>query len=192
MSNELVSAINKSVPAARAQLLAPIESGDSSILVAPESILEVAKFLLTYSAAPFRVLEVISGVDYPEYIEVVYVLATFDPNNSQEILLKTRLTDKANAALESVTSVWLSADWQERECYDMLGVTFKNHPDPRRILCPDDWEGHPLRKDYAVQKYYRGMEVNPLAKSNPEDRMFGEKQKLSEAEILKQALAKGM
>jgi NADH-quinone oxidoreductase subunit C len=59
----------------------------------------------------------------------------------------------------TVSSLWRTADWHEREAYDLFGIVFDGHPDPRRILCPDDWEGWPLRKDYVVQEYYHGIRV---------------------------------
>lgn len=80
--------------------------------------------------------------------------------------------------VESVCDVWKSADFQERETYDMLGVEFIGHPDMRRILCPEDWEGFPLRKDYVVQEVYQGMEVNPAHKINQGDFDFMAKAKL--------------
>ncbi|MBL7666213.1 MAG: NADH-quinone oxidoreductase subunit C [Bacteriovoracaceae bacterium] len=175
--NDLAQFINSKVPSAAAKVNAAAEAVcDSAIEVAPASILDVAKSLKDNSKYPFNVLQVISGVDYPDHIEVNYMFANFDLNNAYEFTLKTKVKNKNDAKLESISSVYKAADWQERECYDMLGVTFNNHPDHRRILCPDDWEGFPLRKDYVVQKVYRGMEVNPDAKMNWGDREFAKRQ----------------
>ena len=124
----------------------------------------------------FKVLEVITATDFKEYIELAYVVATFDPKNNHEVIIKTRL-DRAKPEIESVDSVWKSANFLERECYDMMGVIFANHPDFRRILCPEDWTGFPLRKDYVVEAVYNGMVVNPEKKMNIPDREFAEKQK---------------
>jgi NADH-quinone oxidoreductase subunit C len=174
---KLKDLINTNVSSANAQVL-KAEVGMSSILVNADSILKVCQFLRDNKQKPFNVLQVISGVDYLEYIEVNYMLANFDLNNAYDFVLKVRLTDRVNPSLESVVSVWPAANFQERECYDMLGVTFKNHPDHRRILCPDDWEGFPLRKDYNAPKYYNGMEVFPDSKMNLEDREFIVRQKM--------------
>lgn len=173
----LKNLINSNVSSANAQLL-KAEVGFSSILVDGESILKVCQFLRDNNQKPFNSLQVISGVDYLEYIEVNYMLANFDLDHAYEFILKARVTDRVAPVLESVVSVWAAANYQERECYDMLGVTFKNHPDHRRILCPDDWEGFPLRKDYNAQKYYNGMEVYPDSKMNLEDREFIIRQKM--------------
>ena len=61
--------------------------------------------------------------------------------------------------MTSVVEVWKTANWLEREVYDLLGIKFENHPDLRRILLPTDWEGYPLRKDYKLQEYYHGIKV---------------------------------
>jgi len=169
--------INSNVSSANAQVL-KAEVGTSSILVNAESILKVCQFLRDNKQKPFNVLQVISGVDYLEYIEVNYMLANFDLNNAYDFVLKVRVSDRVSPSVDSVVSVWPAANFQERECYDMFGVTFKNHPDHRRILCPDDWEGFPLRKDYNAPKYYNGMEVFPDSKMNLEDREFIIRQKM--------------
>ena len=174
---KLKDLINTNVSSANAQVL-KAEVGMSSIVINADAILKVCQFLRDNKQKPFNVLQVISGVDYLEYIEVNYMLANFDLNNAYDFVLKVRLTDRVNPSLESVVSVWPAANFQERECYDMLGVTFKNHPDHRRILCPDDWEGFPLRKDYNAPKYYNGMEVFPDSKMNLEDREFIVRQKM--------------
>jgi NADH-quinone oxidoreductase subunit C len=147
------------------------EAGDHSITVNSSDILKVCE---TLKADGFKVLHVISGVDYPErnVIELSYMLSDYTQN--RDLMLKTEVA-REGASLDSVSGVWKAANWQEREAYDMLGMTFNNHPDHRRILCPDDWEGHPLKKDYVVQEVYNGMTVNPAEKVNTEDHFFGKK-----------------
>lgn len=193
MHNELATLINGAVSGANACVINPPEdgAGDSSILVDASKIFEVCEFLKSNDQYPFPVLQVISGVDYTQYLEVCYILASFNLKNSYQVIIKTRVTDRENAQLQSVVPVWAAANFQERECYDMIGVSFKDHPDHRRILCPDDWEGFPLRKDYEVQKVYRGMEVNPEGKMNFEDREFEVRKKEMEADLLKRQLERG-
>ncbi|MCB9092428.1 MAG: NADH-quinone oxidoreductase subunit C [Halobacteriovoraceae bacterium] len=194
MLSELSSLINSKVPNAKAEVINPEEGslGEGSILVAPESIYAVCEFLKTNDKYSFNALQVISGVDYLECIEVNYMLGNFDVNNPRQLILKTKLTDRVNPRLDSVCGLWHAANYQERECYDMLGVTFNNHPDHRRILCPDDWEGFPLRKDYMTQKYYRDMEVFPDDKMNYEEREFIVRQKQMEEDLKKRMLERGM
>jgi NADH-quinone oxidoreductase subunit C len=79
--------------------------------------------------------------------EVVYLLHSMGRN--QRLRLKCWVSEQA-AEIDSVTGVWRSAKWYEREVFDLFGIRFRNHPDLRRIMMPDDWEGHPLRKDYPV------------------------------------------
>tara|TARA_R110000868_G_scaffold42681_10_gene144071 strand:+ start:324 stop:929 length:606 start_codon:yes stop_codon:yes gene_type:complete len=171
MLNDIVTFINAKVSGANATLNTP-ENGDASITVEAAKILEVCQNLKS-GEHEMNVLQVISGVDYKDYIELVYVLASFTKNT--ELLLKVKLdrgTDENLPTIDSVTSVWSAANWQEREAFDMIGVRFNNHPDHRRILTPDDWQGHPLRRDYVVQEKYRDMVVNPEAKINTADHMF--------------------
>ncbi len=171
----LAKTINSKVSSAAAKVHKPVTDGggDSLIEVAAESIHAVAEALKNDG---FNVLQVISGVDYVDFLEVNYMFARFDLNNPGQFTLKVRLKDRVNPAVDTISDVYPAADWQERECYDMLGVKFNNHPDLRRILCPDDWEGFPLRKDYEVQEYYRDMKVNPDEKMNLADREFAKRQ----------------
>jgi NADH-quinone oxidoreductase subunit C len=87
-------------------------------------------------------------------------------------MLKVKLTDRLNPVVDSIVKLFAAANFQEREVYDMFGIKFNNHPDLRRILCPDDWQGWPLRKDYVAQKDYNGMAVYPDGKMNFDDREF--------------------
>ncbi|WP_324617899.1 NADH-quinone oxidoreductase subunit C [Cohnella cholangitidis] len=88
----------------------------------------------------------VSGVDYETYMEVVYY--PLNLNNREGYCVKVR-TDRDNPTVQSVTPIWETANWNEREIYDLLGIDFPGHPDLRRIMMPDDWVGHPLRKDYV-------------------------------------------
>jgi NADH-quinone oxidoreductase subunit C len=92
-------------------------------------------------------LSLITGIDRRDKIEVVYHLHSFQKN--EYIVVKT---ETLNDTVPSVTSIWQSADWDEREQYDMLGITFEGHPDLRRILLPEGWSGYPLRKNYDLSK----------------------------------------
>lgn len=179
MHNQIASTLNSKVPGANAQaLIATI--GDSSVLVEAGKILDVCKIL---KSEGFNVLQVITGTDYADRIEVTYSLADFISN--REVLIKVKLSrgdgngnnKDTLPKLDSVSSLWRAAHFQERETYDMMGVNFVGNPDLRRILCPDDWTGYPLRKDYVVQEKYLDMVVNPAHKVNTEDHMFGKKLK---------------
>ena len=177
MHNELAQLINSNVSGSNAEHVAR-ENGDDVLFISSEHILRVCTFLKSAQGYEFNVLQVVTGCDYTDRIEVSYILASFIDN--LELILKTKLLKENKdhtPELESVCSVWEAANYQERECFDMLGVCFKNHPDPRRILCPDDWEGYPLRKDYVPAEKYNGMVINPEHKINREEIFFGEKLK---------------
>jgi len=127
------------------------DRGEVTLEVAPERIVEVCRFLK--SERQFVRLSDVTAVDwYPQEprFEVVYHLHSLERN--ERLRLKCRLPGQ-DPELDSVTAVWRSANWYEREVYDLFGIRFRNHPDLRRILMPEDWEGHPLRKDYPVHGY---------------------------------------
>jgi len=88
-----------------------------------------------------------TGIDFPEHIEVLYHLR--NTQNNSEIVVKARIEDRENPTIDSVFDLYKTSDFHEREIFDLFGVKFNNHPDLRRILLDDDWEGYPLRKDYV-------------------------------------------
>jgi NADH-quinone oxidoreductase subunit C len=125
-------------------------------VVLPEAVLEVCRFMKDDARLRFDHLESLAGVDYKDRIEVVYV--AYSMQHGHRYALKCKL-GREEPKVPTVESVWGVANWHEREAYDMLGVVFVGHSDLRRILCPDDWEGWPLRKDYKAPKTYRDMPV---------------------------------
>jgi len=125
-----------------------VHRGQTSLEIAPAQIVEVCLFLRDQQQ--FNRLSGVTAVDwYPTEprFEIVYLLHSIERN--ERLRLKCRLPG-ADPAIDSVTGVWRGANWYEREVFDLFGIRFLNHPDLRRILLPDDWEGHPLRKDYPI------------------------------------------
>jgi NADH-quinone oxidoreductase subunit C len=124
--------------------------GQLSIQVKPDSIVAVCLALRDDALTPFNYLSDLTCVHYPERdeapFEVVYNLYSISKN--ERVRVKAAAGDEG---IESVTSVWPAANWMEREVFDLFGVQFKNHPDMRRLLLPQDWDGHPLRKDYPLE-----------------------------------------
>ena len=117
-----------------------------SVTVPPARWLELAGFVR--DTLDFRYFNWLTAVDWKEQgLEVVARLDDLDAGTA--VTLRTRL-DAASPRCPSLTGIFRGANWMERECYDMFGVVFEGHPDLRRILLGDDWEGYPLRKDYAV------------------------------------------
>ncbi len=129
--------------------------GDDTAVIAPEKWKEVCRFVREDAAMDFDMFVDLCGVDYPSRdprFEVV--LHLYSIGRRHRIRLKTRIGDEDGdgAELDSITDIWPGANWFERECYDLVGVTFKNHPDLRRILMYPEFVGHPLRKDYPANK----------------------------------------
>ncbi len=125
--------------------------GQVSVRIEPDSIVEVCNFLRDHADTKFNYLSDLTCVHYPMRadapLEIVYNLYSIARN--ERVRLKVAIAE--GASVNSVTDVWPTANWMEREVYDLFGVTFRNHPDMRRILLPPDWEGHPLRKDYPLE-----------------------------------------
>ena len=130
------------------------------VRIKPERLFGVCRFLKDEPQLNFNLLRCISAVDWPQQalIELSYEVLSIQYNHA--VAIKVML-DRACPEISSVSSVWPAAEWHEREAFDLMGVTFKNHPDPRRILMPDDWRGHPLRKDYQDLTDYHGLKIKP-------------------------------
>ncbi len=129
-----------------------------SIKLAPEGVAEVGHYLKEEPELQFNYLMCLSGVDYGpgKNLAVVYHLQSIPLTH--QIVLKVELP-RESPRVPSVALIWRTADWHEREAYDLFGIRFEGHPDLRRIFLPDDWEGHPLRKDYVVQEFYQDIRV---------------------------------
>jgi NADH-quinone oxidoreductase subunit C len=136
-----------------------IVSTPKTLKISGGDLLNVCRALYHDPATYFDMLSCLTGLDNgPDAatMEVIYNLYSI-PFNHHVALRVVIPRDKPE--IESVASVWKTAEWHEREAFDMYGIIFKNHPDLRRILMPADWEGFPLRKDYKHQEYYRDIKV---------------------------------
>jgi NADH-quinone oxidoreductase subunit D len=130
---------------------------DPVVEISPSSIREICLFARDDKAFGFDFLRCLTGVDRPDCIEVVYHLFSYTLRHA--VVLKVRL-DRQQPVVDSVHDIWPVANWYEREAYDLLGVTFTGHPNLRRLLLPDDWVGHPLRKDYVRPAEYHGIHTS--------------------------------
>jgi NADH-quinone oxidoreductase subunit C len=126
--------------------------GQVSVTMKKGRIFEICKYLHDEPELSFDYLADLCGADYlgkkEKRFEVVYHL--YSIKHRRGIRLKAEVGED-DLTIDSVVPIWAGVNWHERECYDMYGIVFKGHPDHRRILMPEDWEGHPLRKDYPVQ-----------------------------------------
>ncbi|MDP8245405.1 MAG: NADH-quinone oxidoreductase subunit C [Candidatus Hinthialibacter antarcticus] len=128
--------------------------GELTLYVKPEQLRTVCEAIKQHLDLDFDHLPDLTAVDHlkemqegePRFHVVIHLFSTF---RKKRIRLKVPVWED-NCAVDSVADIWTSANWHERECYDLFGITFNGHPDLRRIMMPDDWEGHPLRKDYPV------------------------------------------
>jgi NADH-quinone oxidoreductase subunit C len=122
------------------------ECGPDSVLVKSENLLEVVGYLKTAEGLKYDYLNYITAVDYYSYFEVVYMLTSLEFNRC--VTLKVRCYIRDNPTVPSLMGLYQGADFQEREVYDLMGITFQGHPNLKRILLWEGFEGHPLRKDF--------------------------------------------
>ncbi|MBN1866859.1 NADH-quinone oxidoreductase subunit C [Candidatus Sumerlaeota bacterium] len=130
------------------------EVGDSSLDLDSGSLHDVCVLLRDDSALRFDFLRLVSAVDRTDRIECVYHLWSYELAHSAALRVEL---DRSDPRVASLSDVWPTAEWHEREAYDMMGVVFENHPHLHRILLPEDWEGYPLRKDYVAPREYNGL-----------------------------------
>lgn len=119
---------------------------ENVIFVSADTIVSICEFLKSDSRYSFDFLEAISAIDMIDHFQVVYHLLSLSLN--QTVVLKIQLYGRDDLSIPSVSGVWKAADFQEREIYDLNGITFVDHPNMKRILTWDGFEGHPLRKDF--------------------------------------------
>ncbi len=133
-----------------------VAAKDPFVVVKGEKLVEVSRFLRDDPELAFDYLVDAAGVDYPKenLIRVVYHLQSLSLKHTFKLKVEC---DRASPKAPTVDGVWHAANWLEREVYDLLGVEFEGHPDLRRILLPDDWQGHPLRKDWKEFGGYHGI-----------------------------------
>jgi len=135
--------------------------GDWTIIVPASHLLDAARHLRDAPDAVFDLCSDVTATDWPprpERFDVVYCL--FSTKHGHRVRLKVKVAD--NAPIHSVSGLWPSANWLEREVYDMFGVNFVGHPDRRRILMPEDWQGFPQRKDYPLEGPGELLMENPI------------------------------
>ena len=174
-STAIIDALSRAFPASAGRI-EPIESRDGmpTIVVPRELLVETAETLRDDPALRFALLADIVPVDYhprePRY-EVLYILVCLGTGGfgdaPKRLRMKVRVPNE-DARLPSLSSVWAAANWAEREAYDLYGLYFDGHPDLRRILLPDDWEGFPMRKDFPVQIKAPVKTYEPLQLSEEE------------------------
>jgi NADH-quinone oxidoreductase subunit C len=176
-ADTLVASLTDAVPGAGIERV-PSRDLHTTFYVSRDHVEATARVLRDRPELGFACLVELTAVDFwprePRF-ELVYILVSFA--NRQRLRMKVRLHgDQAQVA--TVSGVWPAANWLEREVWDMFGIEFAGHPNPRRLLMPEDWEGFPLRKDYPVQISMKPRSAEPLQVTEQEFRSTLEKDRL--------------
>jgi len=177
----LLRSLQDAVPGARFES-APSVDLQTTVYVSREDLLMVAQALRDRTDLGFTLLAELTAVDFwprePRF-ELVYLLVSIE--RRLRLRVKVRLHGK-DARVPTVSGLWPAANWLEREVWDLFGITFDGHPDPRRLLMPEDWEGYPLRKDYPVQIRMTPRTTEALQLTEEEFRANVEKDRLARRE----------
>lgn len=152
-AQEIHSRLRNKFGDAVAEFRAPA-AGDPRLDVAADRLHDVCRFLRDEADLAFDFLRLVSGVDRGDRLASVYHLYSYV--HGHEITLSAE-AQRQNPRVSSVSDLWPTADWLERETFDMMGIVYEGHPDLRRILLPEDWDGFPLRKDYVAPDSYNGI-----------------------------------
>lgn len=163
MLTPIVEGIKNQYPELKIEILQP--DGLMPILkFEKDYLVPVCEFLHTHQLHYFDYLACITGIDKGVEVnemEISYNLCSipFQKNICIKIAFERHPVNNKLPEVDSVSHIWRTANWHEREIFDLFGIRFRNHPDFRRILMPADWEGYPLRKDYTLQEYYHGIKA---------------------------------
>ncbi|MEO1055108.1 MAG: NADH-quinone oxidoreductase subunit C [Bacteroidota bacterium] len=141
-----------------------LTSSPHSLIIRQEDIVKVCQELHENEQMYFDMLSCLTGIDNgPEAgtLELIYNLYSipYDVSLMLKVFVPRNMEQDSLPSIDSVAHIWRTADWHERETFDLIGIQFEGHPDLRRILLPANWEGYPLRKDYKHQDYYHGIKV---------------------------------
>jgi NADH-quinone oxidoreductase subunit C len=177
-SSALIASLERAVPGAGFEPVASVDL-QTTVYVPGERLVEIGQVLRDRPDLRFGFLAELTAVDFwprePRF-ELVYLLVSIE--HGLRLRMKVRLPG-ADAHIGTVSGVWPAANWLEREVWDMFGVVFDGHPDPRRLLMPEDWEGFPLRKDFPVQIRRPAHVAEPLQVTEQEFRDNVQRDRLS-------------
>jgi NADH-quinone oxidoreductase subunit C len=157
ITNKIKSELNLSF-----EVVPHMDNKQQGLRILSDQIINLCSYLKSTEGLYFDTLSCITAIDNgveKNTFEMVYHLYSI-PYNHFLVIYTTLPRTNEHASVDSLSSLWRTADWHEREAYDLFGILFNNHPDLRRILLPADWEGYPLRKDYKEQEYYHGIKVS--------------------------------
>lgn len=137
------------------------ETLNPTVVVNADAVAKICSYLKDTESLQFDSLMNLAGHDPDGESDLIIVYHLYSSTNDHYITLKTQVP-REGSSVESVANIYRTADWHEREAYDMFGISFSGHPDLKRILLEDDWEGYPLRKDYVPAEFYRGMRIEKV------------------------------